>query len=127
MHLRRHIAATWILATFCAGMVVAPISHYAFMAWCDAIYAPVHVGHAAVDPHAAHRGNSAAFPTVTSPKDEVVHCSYWDVFATFAAVSQPASTVLPAPAPSARLDVAPAQEPTPVGPSTDHVRGPPSA
>ncbi|MEZ4703414.1 MAG: hypothetical protein R2834_23995 [Rhodothermales bacterium] len=124
----RSIRATLILATFLAGMIVAPLSHYAYMALGDA-YAPAGMAasHHAGMRHATDMPASLPDAPSVSGKTEVLVCDYWSLFATFAAIDAGQPSLLIAPDRGTHHNAYPADQPLPVAPSTAHLRGPPAA
>ncbi len=120
--------AILVLVALVGGSLLAPLSHYAFMAWGDA-YRPSdspgahHGGH-----HADHVGAPQAIGAVwEAPEDEPVLCTYAALFATFAAASVPGGETTPASDPGIALLTAPILSRTSEGLLAFQSRGPPAA
>ncbi len=128
MSAARHIRASIVLASFIAGIIVAPLSHYAYMAFCDAfVSSDAAAAHHASMGHAMPPAPAAPEGATIADDVEVFTCSYWSLFGTFVAVGHAQPPVLVAPTTGSARDETPAGEPLPVSPSTAYLRGPPIA
>jgi hypothetical protein len=123
----RHIRATFVLASFIAGIIFAPLSHYAYMAWSDAFVSADVVSHHAGMGHAMPPAPTAPDRATVADDIDVFTCSYWSLFGTFVAVGHAGPPLLFAPVSGCVQDDTPAGEPLPISPSTAYLRGPPIA
>ncbi len=108
-------------------MMVAPLSHYAFMAWSDAFVSSDAAGHHAGMGHGTPQAPATPAGARLSDEIGVFTCSYWSLFGTFVAVGHAQPPVLFAPPSEGVEDETPAGEPLPLSPSTAYLRGPPVA
>ena len=127
MRRRTPTIALLLLLSFATGAVLAPVSHYAFMAFSDA-YLPMHeAGTMDHGHHAMPSAMATAGPQVGIPVDGHVGCDYADLFATFVLDAPPTATSVPHDfAPTIATQVADqVTQHTQV--ATDAIRGPPVA
>jgi hypothetical protein len=132
MILSRHARnATLVLVALVGGSLLAPLSHYAFMAWSDAhrpVGAPsAHHGAHHADHHAVHTTPPAAGAVWEAPDEESVLCTYAALFATFAAASVPGVGTTPASDPGVALLSTPILSRSSEGLLAFQSRGPPVA
>ncbi len=130
MQIRRSQIALFVLLTFVVGSIMAPASHYAFMLFSDAYGIGAHHAHdshthTASNKHAAMHGHGSYAPQLVDADEEVYHCEYADLFATFAATGPINAAVADSTPQSGHLGT-----PTDLGPALSilvayHQRGPP--
>ncbi len=130
MHRNRTILAGLLLAVLTVGSVVAPLSHFVFMAVSDAHAMPSTMDAMAHHGH-QHGSHAMAMPVQDGPAwhtEASAHelCTYADLFATPLAGDLSAPLVLLADASASTLLLPPSAAPHIAALLTEAARGPPA-